>query len=108
MLMMIRKNFILLFIITSMAFCPEILLASNLNKLIPAQTQLPGNQIGDSLKWSVDYLNKLLYSGGEWYLTDRQYKKPIRGVLNYAENDPLDTVIVDIHKLLSDDKLGYV
>ena len=105
---MIRKNFILLFIITSMALCPEILLASNLNKLIPGQTQLAGNQIGDSLKWSVDYLNKLLYSGGEWYLTDRQYKKPIQGVLNYAENDPLDTVIVDIHRLLSDDKLGYL
>ncbi len=105
---MIRKNFILLFIITSMAFCPEKLLASNLNKLIPEQTQLSGNQIGDSLKWSVDYLNKLLYSGGEWYLTDRQYKKPIQGVLNYAENDPLDTLIVDIHRLLSDDKLGYL
>jgi len=105
---MIRKNFILLFIITSMALCPEILLASNLNKLIPGQTQLAGNQIGDSLKWSVDYLNKLLYSGGEWYLTDHQYKKPIQGVLNYAENDPLDTVIVDIHRLLSDDKLGYL
>src|SRR5674476_1263067 len=107
MLMMIRKTLILLFIITAMAICPGELLAININNLIPAREQITETQIGDSLKWSVDYLNKLLYTGGEWYLTDRLYKKPIQGVLNYAENDPLDTVVIDVQRLLRDDKLGY-
>jgi len=106
--MMIRKTIILLFIITSMAICPGELLAININNLVPAREQITQNQIGDSLKWSVDYLNKLLYTGGEWYLTDRLYKKPIQGVLNYAENDPLDTVVIDVKRLLRDDKLGYL
>ncbi|HZK93913.1 MAG TPA: DUF3078 domain-containing protein, partial [Prolixibacteraceae bacterium] len=105
--MMIRKTLILLFIITSMAICPGELLAININSLIPTREQITETQNGDSLKWSVDYLNKLLYTSGEWYLTDRLYKKPIQGVLNYAENDPLDTVIIDVQKLLRDDKLGY-
>jgi len=106
--MMIRKTVILLFIINSMVICSGELLAVNLNRPIPEKEMNAGNQIGDSLKWSVDYLNKLLYSGGEWYLTDRNYKKPIQGVLNYAENDPLDTVVVNIKRLLSDDKVGYL
>ncbi len=105
---MIRKTAILLFIIISIAFCSEKLLAVNLNRLIPQGEMAPGNQIGDSLKWSVDYLNKLLYSAGEWYFTDGLYKKPIQGVLNYAENDPLDTAMVDIQRLLSNDKVGYL
>jgi len=111
---MIRKTVILLFIITSMAICPGKSFAAKINLLISNEKMNPETMIkpiaqtGDSLKWSVDYLNKLLYSGGEWYLTDRQYKKPIQGVLNYAENDPLDTAIIDVKKLLSKEKVGYL
>ncbi|MCX6239354.1 MAG: DUF3078 domain-containing protein [Bacteroidia bacterium] len=79
-----------------------------MNNLIFEKEQIPRNQIADSLKWSIDYLNKLLYSYGEWYLTDLSYKKPIKGVLYYAENDPLDTVITDIRRLLNDKKVLYL
>ena len=61
----------------------------------------------DSLKWSVNFLNKLLNSGGEWYLTDYSYKRPIKGIIDFAENDPIDTVVVDMHKLLTDKKIVY-
>jgi len=63
---------------------------------------------GDSLKWSVNFLNKLLNSGGEWYLTDYSYKRPIKGIIDFAKNDPIDTVVVDMHKLLTDKKIVYL
>ena len=93
--MMIRKTVILLLIISSIVLCTGNLQAGN-KILVPEKEQIPGNQIADTLKWSVDYLNKLLYSCGEWYLTDHLYKKPIQGLLNYAENDPLDTAVINI------------
>lgn len=105
--MMIRKIVILLLIISPVVLGTSNLQAGN-TKLVPEKEMMPGNQIVDSLKWSVDYLNKLLYSHGEWYLADPSYKKPIQGVLNYAENDPLNTVILDVRKLLSDEKVVYL
>ena len=62
----------------------------------------------DSLKWSINFLNKLLNSNGEWYFTDYSYKRPVKGVVDYAENDQIDTVIVNMHKLLSDKKIVYL
>ena len=62
----------------------------------------------DTLKWSVNYLNRIMYSGGEWYLTDRTYQKAIKGVLNYAENQPIDTSVVEMQKLLSDYGVVYI
>jgi hypothetical protein len=107
MLMMIRKFSILLLIISSIVPGARKLLAGN-TKPVPGKEMITGNQNVDSLKWSVDYLNKLLYSHGEWYLADPSYKKPMQGVLNYAENDPLDTVVVNIRKLLGDEKVVYL
>ncbi len=62
----------------------------------------------DSLKWSVVFLNKILYSCNEWYLSNNQLKKPIQGVLNYAENDPLDTVVTKLHRLLIEGSAMYL
>jgi hypothetical protein len=62
----------------------------------------PKNQQVDSLKWSINFLNKLLFSNSEWYLTDNSYKRPMQSVLSYAQSGPLDTVVVDIRRLLSD------
>ncbi len=107
MLMMIRKIVILLLIISSIVFCTGNLQAG-IPGLFPENGQVSQKQVGDSLKWSVDYLNKLLYSRGEWYFTDPANRKPVKGVVNYAENDPLDSVIVDVRSLLSDEKLVYL
>lgn len=104
---MIRKNLTLYFLF-SMVFSVGNLQAINLNNLISKKELIPKSKHADSLKWSVDFLDKLLYSYGEWYVTDNSYKKPIRSVLNYAESDPLDTVIVDLKRLLSDGKVVYL
>lgn len=81
---------------------------ANTDKLILQGVQNVENQNSDSLKWSVDFLNKVLYSCNEWHLTDSQLKSPIKGVLNYAENAPLDSAIVTISKLLSDGNVLYM
>jgi len=106
MLIMFRKVFLLsFFLIIAAAFT---LRAENSNKGFVREEFFPVKQNNDSLKWSVNFLNKLLYSCNEWYLTDNQLKKPIQGVLNYAENDPLDTVILNLKSLLKDGKVVYL
>ncbi len=74
----------------------------------PGETRIPGVQQIDSVKWSVGFLNKLLYSCNEWYLTNDNFKRPIQGVLNYAENDPLDTVVLNLKSILKDGKVAYM
>ena len=105
--MMMRKIIILLLIISSIVICTVNLKADNF-KQVTENELIPANQVGDSLKWSIDYLNKLLYSRGEWYFTDHSYRKPIHGVVNYAENDPLDTVIVGVRRILKDTNVVYL
>ena len=74
----------------------------NFNLVTKVESQAP-----DSLKWSVVFLNKILYSCNEWYLSNNQLKKPIQGVLNYAENDPLDTVVTKLHRMLIEGSSMY-
>jgi hypothetical protein len=82
--------------------------AKNTNPLNALNEVNTVNTKGDSLKWSVNFLNKLLNSGGEWYLTDYSYKRPIKGIIDNTENDPIDTVVVNMHKLLTDKKIVYL
>ena len=99
------RNTLILFFFLSLFLSNSGLLAGNKIQAVGADTQKPRKQVADSLKWSVDYVNKLLFSHGEWYVTDNLYKKQIQGVLNYAENDPLDTVILRVNQLLNEGKV---
>ncbi|MEI6139359.1 MAG: DUF3078 domain-containing protein [Mariniphaga sp.] len=99
--MMIRNTLISFFCVVFWLVSTD-LVAETRNFQNPSEAQKPRKQVADSLKWSVDYINKLLFSHGEWYVTDNLYKKQIQGVLNYAENDPLDTVVIRVNQLLND------
>jgi len=100
--MMLRKT-IKIYFLLAMVLLSGNLHALNSNNQVSKKVLIPDNQIRDSLKWSVGFLNKLLYSNGEWYLADTNFRKPIQGVLNYAENDPLDTAIYKLRRLLKDE-----
>jgi len=104
---MIRKTVILLLIIASHVLGSEGLMAENA-KAFTEKILIPTQQVTDSLKWSIAFLNKLIYSRGEWYFTDNAFRKPVRGILNYAENDPLDTIVIDMRKLMKDEKVVYL
>lgn len=101
---MIRKTLVLS-ILFLLALGDGNLQADNLN---PKKKHDSVAQKSDSLQWSVDFLNKVFHSCGEWYLTDVNFKKPVQGVLNYAENDPLDTVVFNLKRLLSDTSVVYL
>lgn len=64
--------------------------------------------IRDTLTWSVSLMKKIFNRSGEWFLTDQVFQKPIKGVLNYAENDPIDTVVVDMNQLLKSDTIPLI
>ena len=101
---MIRKTVILLLITAITALFNNTLQAGN-SKLLNEKDLVPKPPIGDTLKWSIHFLNKLIYSRGEWYFTDHTSRKPIKGILNYAENAPLDTIMIDMQRLLNDRKV---
>ena len=54
----------------------------------------------DTLSWSISYMKKIFNGSGEWFLTSESFQKPIKGVINYAENDPVDTVVVRMNQIL--------
>ena len=101
---MIRKTVILLLITALTALFNNTLQAGN-SKLLNDKDLVPKPPIEDTLKWSIHFLNKLIYSRGEWYFTDHMSRKPIKGILNYAENAPLDTIMIDMQRLLNDRKV---
>jgi len=100
--MMIREKFVFYIFYIAMLFSSGNLHAGNVSNHFLLKEKVPGNNHADSLKWSIDFLNKILYSPGEWYLNDNYYLKPIQSVLSYAKSDPLDTVVIDLRKLLND------
>lgn len=62
----------------------------------------------DSLSRSISLLRGILNSQGEWYLSDDSYRKSFKGVVDYAENDPIDSVVIDVRKVLSDQQRIYL
>lgn len=100
------KNTLPLLLITFIIICLNLSTAENASSQVTQQND--GKESKDSLKWSVNFLGKILNSGGEWYITDPSYKQPIKGILNYSENPPVDTVVVEMKKILGDEHLIYL
>ena len=64
--------------------------------------------IKDSLSWSVTLMNKVFNGSGEWYLTNESFKKSIKGIINHAENEPIDTVVVRMDRMLKNDTIPLI
>ncbi len=62
----------------------------------------------DSLSWSISLLKKILNGKGEWYLSDDSFRKSFKGVVDYAENDPIDSAVIDVRKVLNDQERVYL
>lgn len=102
------KNCFLLLTFISLLTLTDYLQARNSDSENKLKEVTNEKQKSDSLKWSIEFLNRLLNSGGEWYLTDQSYRSPVKGILDYAEDEPVDTVVVNMHKLLSDNIVVYI
>ena len=64
--------------------------------------------IKDTLSWSLSMVKKVFSGSGEWYMTNTPFQKSIKGVVNYAENDPIDTVIVNMNQYLKSDSISHI
>ncbi|MCE1199991.1 MAG: DUF3078 domain-containing protein [Marinilabiliales bacterium] len=61
----------------------------------------------DTLTWSVNLIKRIIHSPGEWYLTKDEWGKPVKGIYDYAVNDPVDTLVVRMRTLLAADTLRF-
>ncbi len=62
----------------------------------------------DSLNWSLTFVKKVFNGSGEWFLTNGSFQKSVRGVIDYTENEPIDTVVVNINRLLKSDSIPAI
>jgi len=101
-----RKYFNIL-IISLLLFCQLTRLAGGTT--VSAERKLrKSTSSQDSLSWSVSYMKKIFKGLGEWYLTSESFKKPIKGVIDYAINDPVDTIVVHMNQLLEADSIPLI
>ncbi len=64
--------------------------------------------ITDTLSWSVSFMKKVFNGSGEWFVTNANYQKSIKGIIDYAENEPIDTVVVKMDQMLHTDSIPLI
>jgi hypothetical protein len=66
------------------------------------------SSVKDSLSWSVSLMKRVFNGSGEWFMTSDSFRNSVKGVIDYAENDPVDTVVVDMNHLLRTDSIPLI
>ncbi len=104
--MMFKKYFYLLtislsFIGQNITYASEISVPDNRKSRNQASIQ-------DSLNWSISFMRKIFNGSGEWFMTNESFQKSIKGVIDYAENDPIDTVVVNMNHFLTSDSIPRI
>ncbi len=64
--------------------------------------------IQDTLSWSVSFMKKVFNGSGDWFMTNQSFQKSIKGIIDYAENDPVDTIVVNMNQLLAADSIPLI
>ena len=62
----------------------------------------------DSLNWSITFVKKIFNGSGEWFMTNSSFQKSVRGVIDFTENEPIDTVVVNLNRLLKSDTIPAI
>ncbi|MCK9639846.1 MAG: DUF3078 domain-containing protein [Prolixibacteraceae bacterium] len=104
---MVFKKYIYLLIISLFCIGLYPLSASDFSTSGNRKSRSPG-AIKDSLSWSLSLMKRVFSGSGEWYMTNPSFQKGIKGVVNYAENDPIDTVIVKMNQYLKSDSIPRI
>lgn len=61
----------------------------------------------ETLQMGIQILKRYFYEDNKWYITKPSVAKDVRGLINFIEDDPIDSVINNMYKSLSD-KQTYV
>jgi hypothetical protein len=66
------------------------------NFLFSQQTDKQGND--ETLQLGIDILKRYFYGDNEWYIAKPSVAKDVKGLINFIENDPIDTTINNLNK----------
>jgi hypothetical protein len=104
---MVLKKYFFILIIGLYLVSHNTISATDLNALGKRKSR---NQVAiqDTLSWSLTFMKKVFNGSGEWYMTNDSYQKPIKGVINYVENDPIDTVVTNLGHILTADSIPVI
>ena len=61
----------------------------------------------ETLRMGIEILKRYFYEDNQWYITKPSVAKDVRGLINFIEDDPIDSVITNISKSFSQ-KQTYV
>jgi len=61
----------------------------------------------EALQMGIEILKRYFYEDNQWYITKPSVAKDVRGLINFIEDDPIDSVITNISKSFSQ-KQTYV
>ena len=85
-----------------------LLLFTILNISFQVTAQTSDTEDGDkSLELGIDILKRYFYHENNWYITKPAVANDVRGLINFIEDDPIDSVVNNIYKSFSQ-KQTYV
>ena len=53
----------------------------------------------ETLQLGIDILKRYFYDDNEWYIAKPSVAKDVKGLINFIENDPIDTTINNLINL---------
>jgi hypothetical protein len=69
--------------------------------------QSSDNEDGKALQLGIQILKRYFYEDNQWYITKPSVAKDVKGLINFIEDEPIDSVITNIFKSFSQ-KQTYV
>mgnify|MGYP000877816815 FL=1 len=66
------------------------------NFLFSQQTEKQDNV--ETLQLGIDIFKRYFYDDNEWYIAKPSVARDVKGLINFIENDPIDTTINNLHK----------
>lgn len=87
---------------------PLLLFISILTISLQITAQTAGKQNDDeALQMGIQILKRYFYEDNQWYITKPSVAKDVKGLINFIEDDPIDSVINNMYKSFSQ-KQTYV
>lgn len=80
-----------------------LLFAIQLLFLLPAMSQHSGNE-GDKevLNRSIELLKRYFLRDNHWYVTNPEVARDVRGLVNFIEDEPVDSILTHLYNTFSD------
>ncbi len=95
-------------LIFSLFFYGQMLATASDSGVIVTKRSKNQTSIQDSLTWSISFMKRVLSGSGEWVLANGVNQRPIKGLIDYSDNEPVDTVLVQMNQLLKVDTIPYL